>query len=461
MSTTEAATLEPVTIAADPRRAPLYARLWRGVPRELLFLLLGYPIALAGFVVSISLFFTGFGTLVTFVGIFVIVGTFYVARGFGLLELQRLDWAGQPRIGRPEWQDARARRGFWQWLRGIFGNGHYWLYLLHTMVLNFAISLFSWIVTIVWISVALGGASYWFWAYYLPPEGRQWSFSSWLATRDGFSDYGSATANIVIYTVLGVVMLAALPFVTRGLTVMHWGVARALLGPFRSDALQREVIALGVSRSAAVSAEGTALRRLERDIHDGPEQRLVRMQMDLASADRQLDQDPEKARALIAEAMQQSKDALEELRALSRGFAPPILMDRGLVAALESLAVRSAVPVTVQNDLGDVTLPQEIERNAYFIATELLTNVAKHADASAAVARIEIRIAPAADPAQAATTWLDLTVSDDGAGGAERAASHGLAGIDERLSGLGGTLELTSPAGGPTVAVAHLPVPTV
>ena len=156
---------------------------------------------------------------------------------------------------------------------------------------------------------------------------------------------------------------------------------------------------LASSRSAAVAAEGTALRRLERDIHDGPQQRLVRLQMDLAAADRQLDKDPKAARALLEEALQQSKDALDELRALSRGFAPPILMDRGLVAALESLAVRAAVPTTVVDELPEgIELPAELERNAYFIAAEALTNAAKHAKAKTATVTISVTTAAATRP---------------------------------------------------------------
>ena len=126
--------------------------------------------------------------------------------------------------------------------------------------------------------------------------------------------------------------------------------ARGVLAAFKSDALLKEVADLTDSRGAAISAEGHSLRRLERDIHDGPQQRLVRLQMDLAAAERQLDTDPEKARGLIAEAMEQSKEALEELRALSRGFAPPILLDRGLVAALESAADRAAIPTRVMSE---------------------------------------------------------------------------------------------------------------
>src|SRR5690606_40405777 len=134
--------------------------------------------------------------------------------------------------------------------------------------------------------------------------------------------------------------LLPLPFVPHALTWMHHAIARGMLAAFRSEELRVQMADLSASRSAAVAAEGTALRRLERDIHDGPQQRLVRLQMDLAAAERQMATDPESARRLLDEARQQSKEALEELRALSRGFAPPILLDRGLVAALESLAIR-------------------------------------------------------------------------------------------------------------------------
>jgi signal transduction histidine kinase len=258
----------------------------------------------------------------------------------------------------------------------------------------------------------------------------------------------------VLYFLLGALLLAALPFLTRAFSWAHWGAAKALLGSWPSEALARQVQTLSEAQGAASSAEGHSLRRLERDIHDGPQQRLVRMQMDLAAADRQLAEDPEKARALIAEAMQQSKDALEELRALSRGFAPPILLDRGLVAALESAATRSAIPARVVDDLPDGTeLPQEIERNAYFAASEALTNAVKHSRASS----IELTVAIIRIP-DTEQTWLEVTVTDDGVGGAQASEGHGLAGLDERMRGLGGTLSVVSPAGGPTTVSAQLPL---
>jgi len=221
-----------------------------------------------------------------------------------------------------------------------------------------------------------------------------------------------------------------------------------VLGAWKSEALGKKVQDLSEARDAASSAEGHSLRRLERDIHDGPQQRLVRMQMDLAAAERQLDADPEKARGLIAEAMQQSKDALDELRALSRGFAPPILLDRGLVAALESAATRSSIPATVVDELPAGTkLDQEVERNAYFVASEALTNAIKHSSAT----EVEIRVA---------TTDAELFISvrDNGTGGATTKSGHGLAGLRERMRGVGGSLEVHSPSGGPTVVTARLPL---
>jgi len=440
-----------------PRPTSRYRRMWRLVPRELGFLVLTLPIALAGFVTTLTLFTAGLGTVLAFlVGVFVVIAGLYVGRGFGTLELVRLEWAGRRRIERPRWADATAP-GFWGWLKAMLASGHNWLYLLHTMVINFVVSLVTWVVTVVWVSAAFSGITYWFWEYSLPDRGGEWYFVTRFIDDSAFGGTPMGTfAEIVIVFVIGLFFAATLPFVTRGLVLLHDVIARVTLGAFASDALRAQVGDLEASRGAAISAEGHSLRRLERDIHDGPQQRLVRLQMDLAAADRQLDTDPVKARTLIAEAMQQSKDALEELRALSRGFAPPILLDRGLVAALESAAVRSTVQVRVVSDLDPAyALPQEIERNAYFAASEALANATKHSGATEVTVTVATRRVLDSDD-----TWLTVSVADNGRGGAVAVAGHGLAGLDERLRGIGGTLELQSPVGGPTVVTAHLPLAT-
>lgn len=451
----DAGNMTTVTSPAPTR--PLYWRLWAGVPKELLYLLIAFPIGVAFFAVTIGLFSAAVGTVATFfLGVIFLIAVLYVARGAGMLELALLGWVGRPDIRRPDWNDRTARTGFFGWLRALFGNGHYWLYLVWSMIVNFIVTTFSFTVAITWFATALGGITGWIWMGFIPNGDRDFFVSSWLVERvlGANALFDPAVADTLLWFVVGLIFTATLPFVTRGLTWMHWGVARGLLGAFRTDALEKEVATLTESRSAAVAAEGTALRRLERDIHDGPQQRLVRLQMDIAAAERQLETDPDAARQLLAEARQQSKDALEELRALSRGFAPPILLDRGLVAALESLAVRSAVTVRVVSSLpADVDLPTELERNAYFIAAEGLTNAVKHSGGSAIDLRLDLRRIPESDD-----TWLDITVTDDGRGGAAAVPGHGLAGLQERVLGQGGTLEISSPAGGPTVVTAHLPV---
>jgi signal transduction histidine kinase len=448
-----------VTIAtAVPASLPAkYGRLWVRVPKELAYLFIAFPIAVVVFSVVIGLFSAGAGTIVTFfIGLVLIIVALYISRGSGTLDLALLRWVGVPPIAKPDWQDARARTGFFGWLRAVLGNGHYWLYLLYAGLVQFVVSTFTWSIMITWVATALGGLSYWFWSIFLPHPERNFYPVQWLLEQLGFPVSGAdgRTLESITYFVLGVIFAFTLPFITRGLTSLHGLVARGMLSAFRSEALKREVATLSESRSAAVSAEGTALRRLERDIHDGPQQRLVRMQMDLAAADRQLAEDPDAARKLITEAQQQAKDALDELRALSRGFAPPILLDRGLVAALESLAVRSTVPARVTSTLPAGTdLPSELQRNAYFIAAEALTNASKHSGAQNVTIDVSLRRVP--EPEE---TWLDLVVTDDGVGGAAVVAGHGLAGLQERSRGLGGIVELTSPAGGPTVVSVHLPV---
>jgi signal transduction histidine kinase len=155
--------------------------------------------------------------------------------------------------------------------------------------------------------------------------------------------------------------------------------------------------------------------------------------------------------------MTQSKEALEELRALSRGFAPPILLDRGLVAALHSLAVRSPITTHILDELPDsLELPQEIERNAYFVASEALTNAAKHSHATDITVKVGLHRVLETD-----ATWLDISVTDNGVGGATLSAGHGLAGLDERVRGSGGILSVSSPQSGPTTVTAHLPLTLV
>ncbi|MDN4615120.1 sensor domain-containing protein [Leifsonia sp. F6_8S_P_1B] len=453
------ATLDTVTTAASPAPAATeprttYGSLWRGVPRELGFLILTMPIAIVGLSVLQTLFWTGVGTLVIYIGIFILVATFYTARAFGTVEVVRLRWAGRREIQRPRWEPADRPASFWRSLFGPFVNGHYWLYLLHGLLINPIVSIVSWTLTIVWVSVALGGLTGWIWEPFVPQGDRDFFLSSTIVdfvfqTR---STFDPLVGDRVLYVIAGAAFAATLPFLTRGLTLLHDVIARGMLGAWQSEALKREVADLSASRGAAVAAEDSSLRRLERDLHDGPQQRLIRLQMDIAAAERKLADDPEAAATLLAEARQQAGDTLEELRALSRGFAPPLLQDRGLQAAAESLAARSPIPVTVESSLapGERFAP-ETERNAYYVLAELAANLAKHSGATQARLFLD-RTSGATGP------LLEVWLTDNGRGGAAEVPGHGLSGLDERVRGLRGELVVESPVGGPTRVGARFPL---
>jgi signal transduction histidine kinase len=197
---------------------------------------------------------------------------------------------------------------------------------------------------------------------------------------------------------------------------------------------------------AAVTAEAAALRRLERDIHDGPQQRLVRLAMELGRAQHHFDSKPEAVREALADAIVQAREALEELRALSRGIAPPVLTDRGLREAVTALAARCTVPVELEAGPLDRRLDAAVETAAYFVVAEALTNVAKHSGAR----RCAIGLRHGGGT-------LRVWVMDDGTGGAALDKGHGLRGLDDRLHAIGGRLRITSPDGGPTTITAELP----
>ena len=452
--TNEPTTSPSTSRAGSPDLRRGYLGLWARTPRELGFLLPTLPVILVAFTVLVTLFSTGVSLVALFVGLFIVVAALYAARGFGIVELTRLNWAGQPAITAPTWTPRGEPATPLRAILGPLVSGHYWLYLLHGMVVNFIVGLVSWSLSIVWVSSALAGVTFWMWSWALPADTSSLDVNGPWVWPTGVGGERNLAVENLGNLALGLAFLLTLPFITRALVLMHQGIARVMLGAWSSEALQREVADLSASRGAAVSAEDQSLRRLERDIHDGPQQRLVRLQMDLASAERRLDDDPEAARRLLVEARDQARDTLEELRALSRGLVPPILQDRGLIVALESLAARSTVPVQLELLVDrDLRLPSEIERNAYFIAAELLTNVAKHAGATSARLHLELRRVPEDD-----STWLDLWVIDNGHGGAVLQGGHGLAGLDDRLRGLRGVLSVRSPAGGPTAIGAHIPL---
>jgi signal transduction histidine kinase len=440
-----------------------YRQRWQSVPRDLGFLLPSLPIALVAFTVTLTLFSAGLSLAIVWIGVPIAFAALYCARAFGEFELYRLDVARQAPVARPIWPNSHqveesAWRAFTSQLRTGFTSAVYWRYLLHATIVGFSVSFISWCVAIIWTVSGLGGLTHWFWSRFIPADDNQlWLHSVVLDFAvPGYtpeSTYESLeAAESVMYAVFGLILIVTLPWVTNGLLAMHRGAALLLLSSTKNEALARENTELAASRGAAVIAEDHSLRRLEREIHDGPQQRLIRLQYDISSAERKLEVDPEGARELLTGALQQSKDTLDELRSLSRGFAPPILQDRGLVAAVESLASRSSVPVAVSVTLDESFGLSAIERSAYFVVAELLANIDKHAGASVASVTL------ASEGVLRGAPMLEITVSDNGTGGATATPEHGLAGLRERVLGLRGSLNIDSPAGGPTIVTARIPV---
>jgi signal transduction histidine kinase len=222
--------------------------------------------------------------------------------------------------------------------------------------------------------------------------------------------------------------------------------SRTLLSPAAGARLRAQVAELTASRAAALEAHGTELRRIERDLHDGTQNRLVGVVLHLGIAERALHRDPEAALPLLLRAQDAATAALAELRHVVRTIYPPVLTERGLDGAVAALVARCPVPCTVTTD-GLRRAPAAVESAAYFVIAEALTNIAKHSGAH----RAEVRLSTRGDQT------LVVEVFDDGHGGADEAAGSGLLGIRRRVAALGGHTELVSPDGGPTLLQAELP----
>lgn len=254
---------------------------------------------------------------------------------------------------------------------------------------------------------------------------------------------GPATLLVSAVGLVGLALVA--PWTTVGLANLDRAVDRWLLGRSERAEFEERVSELEESRSAAVDSAEAERRRIERDLHDGAQQRLIAVAMDLGVARSQLESDPDKGRELVAEAHDEVKAALRELRDLVRGIHPVILEDRGLDAALSAVVARCPVPVELRVEVPTRPSPA-VESAAYFIVSEALTNVARHAEAT----RASVEIARRSDR-------LTIVVTDDGVGGADAARGTGLAGLEERVVGLGGWMQVVSPAGGPTTLLVEVP----
>ena len=270
--------------------------------------------------------------------------------------------------------------------------------------------------------------------------GNEWY--TWIHVDSGYAgDAGLRAATVAVGTAF---IAAGFALGPKMLDVYgHW--SRLLLGPTKKAELALRVERLTETRSEAVDASAAELRRIERDLHDGAQARLVAMGMSLGAIEHLLDKDPEKARLLLSETRKSSAQALNELRDLVRGIHPPVLADRGLGDAVKAQALDHPMRPEVTVEMpGRVEPP--VESAAYFAVSEILTNAAKHSGAS--------------------NVWIDLrhengmlrvTVTDDGQGGATLDGGTGLRGIERRIGTFDGILALSSPVGGPTIVTMELP----
>lgn len=279
---------------------------------------------------------------------------------------------------------------------------------------------------------------------------------------------GSSLRTDLVATAAGVGVLWLLPWLVRAVAWADAVLGAVLLGRSRADDLGRRVERLQESRSEVVDAADAERRRIERDLHDGAQQRLTSLAMNLGIAKATLADLPEPARQALDDAHSEAKAALVELRATVRGLHPAVLDDRGLDAALSGLAGRSPVPVTLTVDLPHRP-SRQVEAIAYFVVSEALTNIARHSGASRAEVNVTAYVPsgspgtgataalPGAAPGVACGARLRVRITDDGVGGADPSRGTGLTGLRQRVASVDGTLTVESPAGGPTILEVSLP----
>ncbi|GAX52432.1 sensor histidine kinase [Streptomyces olivochromogenes] len=381
----------PDESADGDRLPPPRFALGRQTWKEIAHLLANLPISILGFVYVVTLVSTGAGLAVTAIGLPLLAGGLRGTRLLGRMERARARKLLGVRIDEPSPMPVRGT-GFFPWLWSSLRDPVAWRTVLYDFIR-------------------------------LP-----WGIVTFTVTL---------TSLFLLWPVL--------PFLARGLTNVDRAMVRGLLSP--SDELERRIAELESDRGVVVDTAAADLRRIERDLHDGAQARLVNLAMGLGLAKEKIleGQADETVAAMVDEAHGEVKLALQELRDLARGIHPAVLTDRGLDAALSSVASRCTVPVKVTADLP--TRPAAaIEGIAYFTVSELLQNVSKHSGARSAsvdVWRTDER--------------LLIQVQDDGRGGAALDGGTGMAGLADRLGAVDGLFVIDSPPGGPTTITAELP----
>lgn len=332
----------------------------------------------------------------------------------------------------PEPEQAVA--GSWQRFRWIVTDPATWrdlAWLLPGALIGFTLGMIVVVVPLYGL-VGLTLAPVWIWL----ATGWYWYGAVWSIETVGES---------LLCLPQGAVILATGLWIGPWLRRFDALFARLLLAPTTTAELRLRVTQLTITRADTVDAQAAELRRIERDLHDGVQARLVSLRMVIGLADTLIDRNPAQAHKLLAEARESSGAALIELRHLVRGIHPPVLAERGLDGAIRALALSLPLPITVDIDLpGRPDTP--VESAAYFAVAEALTNMVRHSHAQ--TGSVSLRHADG---------MLTMIVTDDGEGGADPATGTGLRGIQRRLAAFDGTVALSSPPGGPTVITMELP----
>ncbi|HEY3682675.1 MAG TPA: sensor domain-containing protein [Streptosporangiaceae bacterium] len=393
------------------------------------------PLAIAGLVGGVAWAFSVIGTLAS--ALWIGVPLLVVFTGFvrGLANLHRW-WAGRvlgERIARPY---KPARTGMWPRAWRILSDSATWRdvsWLLANCTLGVLLVLAN---LLLFLSVL----------FYLVAIPIIWQTPAAHLFVQNFSLFTvGPRENAWITGVEAMICLLLWLWLSKPLMRAHARLARGLLAPGKKARLAQRVQQLTEQRTETVDSHAAEVRRIERDLHDGAQARLVALGMNLGLAEEMLASDPEAARKLLAEARESTGSALSELRDLVRGIHPPVLADRGIDGAIRALALAGALPVDVDIDLpGRPTAP--VESAVYFAVAEALTNAAKHSHATRAAVTV------AYDDGR-----LRVSVRDDGRGGAHIGQGGGLHGVARRLAAFDGTLDLDSPVGGPTEVLMEVP----
>jgi signal transduction histidine kinase len=425
-------------------QAPFTRRTWA----EVGYAIVGFPLALVGFVLTVALTMAGAVLTVTLIGLPVIALLIMGARWWGGLHkgLARAMLG----VEVAPLREFRPRAGLLGRLGSCLGNAEGWRAILF-IVVGFPLATIRLAAAAMFWSNGVVCLTYPLLVVLFDPRNTD---AHGVEHRAGmqFGDmYMDTWPRILAVSAAGVLILLLAPWVVRALVLLDRLLIPALLGPTKTA---QRVADLEETRAHAVDDSAATLRRIERDLHDGAQARLVALAMNLSMAKEKLDtedterpMDVDRARTLVDTALGNAREAIVELRDLARGIHPPVL-DQGLDAALATLAACSAVPVDVTTDIA-IRPPASIEAIAYFCSAELLTNVAHHSGATRARITVSVRAG-----------LLRLIVADDGRGGASVGKGSGLAGLAERVRTVDGVLRIVSPLGGPTEVTVELPTGT-